>query len=240
MGRYRLHPPMGIHPPATLVETARGCTYSCDFCCLSMAVRSRDPVAVESEIAWLKQRFGIREVHIVDPTFTLSSARTRELVDRLGTLDVRWSCKTRVDRINEPLAAKMADAGCYLIAFGVESGDDLILNGLQKKADAARAIEAFAHCRRHRIRTTAYLLVGSPGETDATIERNMAFVRRLKPDYVLYDVLMADPLNPLTRRAAETGAISLDDVERYYLSRNFRRLDACKPVRLKQMRRSEM
>ena len=35
---------------------------------------------------------------------------------------------------------------------------------------------------------------------------------------MLYDVLMADPLNPLTRRAAETGAISLDDVERYYLS----------------------
>jgi radical SAM superfamily enzyme YgiQ (UPF0313 family) len=218
MESYRLHPPMGIHPPATMIETARGCTFPCDFCCLSMPLRTRTPEGVEREIVHLKRQYGIREVHFVDPTFTINRERTRELLGRLRTLDIRWSCKTRVDRLDEPLAAEMSKAGCYLVAFGVESGDDTILGNLQKKAASEQAIETVAACRRHKIRSTAYLLVASPGETDDTVDRNIAFVRRLKPDYVLYDVLMADPANPLTRRATEVGTLTREDMERYYLS----------------------
>ena len=224
LGSYRLHPPMGVFGPATMMETARGCSFPCEFCCLSMPVRTRGVESVLREVSQLTARYGYREIHFVDPTFTLNRERALQLCEALTPLGIRWSCKTRVDRIDEALAVAMARSGCYLIAFGVESGDDAILSQLGKRADADQALDAFEICRRHRIRTTAYLLVGNPGETDETVEANVAWVRRLRPDYVLYDVLQADPLNPMTRDAIAAGLFSEADLERYYLSEDPTRL----------------
>jgi anaerobic magnesium-protoporphyrin IX monomethyl ester cyclase len=218
MRKFRLHPPMGVYPYATMMETTRGCSFSCEFCCLSMPVRERSPADVEAELRDLQHRYELREVHFIDPTFTLHRARTEELVERVGRLGLRWSCKTRVDKVDDALAARMARSGCYLIAFGVESGEDDILGTLGKNATGERAVETFAACRRHRIRTTAYLLLASPTETEAHVERTMGFVRRLAPDYVLYDLLQADPANPLTQERIAAGAFTADDLDRYYLS----------------------
>ncbi len=218
MARFRLHPPMGVYPYATMMETTRGCSFSCEFCCLSMPVRERSPADVESELRDLQHRYDLREVHFIDPTFTLHRSRAEELIERVGRLRIKWSCKTRVDKVDDRLASRMAAAGCYLIAFGVESGEDDILDALHKSASGERAVETFAVCRRHRIRTTAYLLLASPAETEAHVDRTIAYVRRLAPDYVLYDLLQADPANPLTQRRIADGAFSANDLDRYYLS----------------------
>ena len=218
MGKYRLHPPMGIYPPGTMLETARGCSYPCDFCCLSMPVRTRSPAGVEADVRHLVTRFGVREVHFVDPTFTLRRERALEICERLRALPVHWSCKTRVDRTDDVLLAAMSESGCYLVAFGVESGDDGVLGAIHKRTEAERASEAFRLCRQYGIRTTAYLMVGNPGEDDAAVDRTIAFVRRLEPDYVLYDILQADPINPLTQRRIAEGHITAADLERYYMS----------------------
>ncbi len=218
MHRYKLHPPMGIYPPSTMIETTRGCTFPCQFCCLSMPARYMTPETVEFQLRELIARYGMREFHFIDPTFTLDRDRALELMDRVGKLGIHWSCKTRVDRWDDEIAERAAASGCYLVAYGVESGDDLILNAIKKKAAAEEAIDTFARCRRHKIRTTAYLLVANPEETQESIDRTISFVRRLQPDYVLYDILMADPINPLTRQKIHEGWISEDDLERYYLS----------------------
>jgi anaerobic magnesium-protoporphyrin IX monomethyl ester cyclase len=224
MAKYKLHPPMGVYPPSTMVETARGCTFPCEFCCLSMPVRSMSPANVESLVRDLMGRYGLREFHFVDPTFTLNRDRGLEIIDRLEPLQIRWSCKTRIDLLDEDLARRAASSGCYLIAFGVESGDDSILRAIKKKAQSEQALETFRRCRRFRIRTTAYLLVANPEESDESIERTIRFTRRLDPDYVLYDILMADPINPLTRQKIDAGWISEDDLERYYLSDGYSKL----------------
>ncbi len=218
MEKYRLHPPMGIYPPATMIETTRRCSFPCEFCCLSGVVSYQSPENVVKKILELQRDFGIREVHFVDPTFTLNRKRTEALLRGLKKLNIRWSCKTRVDLMPGDLVRAMADAGCYLVAFGVESGEDSILQSLSKKAVSEQALETFRLCRKYKIRTTAYLMVGNPGETDETVETNMRFVRQLKPDYVLYDILQADPGNPLTHEMIAKGVFSLDDLEKYYLT----------------------
>ncbi|MFT4570924.1 MAG: anaerobic magnesium-protoporphyrin IX monomethyl ester cyclase [Hyphomicrobiaceae bacterium] len=218
MDRYQLHPPMGIYPPSTMIETTRGCTFPCEFCCLSMPARYMTPANVEALLRDLIERYGLREFHFIDPTFTLDRERALEIMERIGKLNIHWSCKTRVDRFDEEIAAAAAKSGCYLVAFGVESGDDLILDAIKKKAAAGDALETFERCRRYKIRTTAYLLVANPQETEQSIQRTIRYVRELKPDYVLYDILMADPINPLTRQKIKDGWITDDDLERYYLS----------------------
>ncbi len=75
MEYYRLHPPMGVYPYATLLETARGCNYPCNFCCLAGLHRTREVDWIVDQIEHLHHRYGANEVHFVDPTFTLDRER---------------------------------------------------------------------------------------------------------------------------------------------------------------------
>jgi len=222
MEQYKLHPPLGIYPYATMLETARGCSYPCNFCCLSRPVRVRSIEWVTEQLTELHNRFDVQEVHFVDPTFTLDRDRALALCDAIAQLPftLHWSCKTRVDHIDDELAGAMAASGCYNIAFGVESGADLVLDHMKKKATAPKTREAFRTCRKHGIRTIAYCLVAGPAETQETIEQTRQFVRDIQADYVLYGILDPDPNNALTQAAIEEGRFTRRDLAEYYLGHN--------------------
>jgi len=219
MEQYRLHPPLGIFPYATMLETARGCSYPCNFCCLSRPVRTRSIQWIVQQLTELNERYGVREVHFVDPTFTLDRDRTMAICEAIQQLPflLRWSCKTRVDHIDEPLAAAMAASGCYNIAFGVESGADLVLDKMKKKAAVSKTRETFSICRKHGIRTIAYCLVAGPAETPETVKQTRAFVREIQADYVLYGIVDPDPANALTRQAIQDGQFTREDLAEFYL-----------------------
>lgn len=226
MERYRLHPPLGVYPYATILETARGCTYPCNFCCLSRPVRTRPMEWIALELQRLHAGYGMREVHFVDPTFTLDRDRTLACCDVIESLPfaLRWTCKTRVDHVDDALAGRMARAGCYGMAFGVESGADILLERMKKKAAAARTRETFRICRSHGIRTIAYCLVAGPEETDETVAETIRFVREIQADYVLYGIVDPDPDNALTRQAISRGSITTEDLAEYYLGEGESRL----------------
>lgn len=218
MHKYKLHPPHGIYPYATIMEASRGCPYPCDFCGLRDSIRYRSGENIEQEIRRLQSRYKVREVYFSDPTFGVHRARAIDLAERLGRLGIHWSAMTRVDRIDEELAGIYARNGCYYLAFGVESGNNAILANLSKRADTEKALAAFRACRSHRIRTTAYMMVGNPGETDQTVEDNIRFVRQLQPDYVLYGILLPEPSVGLTEAAIAQGYFTRDDLDRYLLT----------------------
>ena len=218
MERYHLHPPMGVFPPATMIETARGCPYSCSYCCITRKSRFKDPALVEEEIKKIQKKFGIREVHFIDPTFTLDQRRAKEICDRIRPLNLKWTCKTRVDLVPRDMLESMVSSGCYLISFGVETSQNVLLDALHKNSTVNHTLEAFKNCRELKIRTAAYLMIGCPGETEESVDDNIRFVRDLDPDYVLYDILQADPANAMTQEYMKQGRFTLEDLSRYYLS----------------------
>ena len=71
----------------------------------------------------------------MDPTFTLDRDRALAIAQAIRRLPftLHWTCKTRVDHIDDALAQELAASGCYGIAFGVESGADLVLAKMKKK-----------------------------------------------------------------------------------------------------------
>ena len=219
MEKYRLHPPWGAHPYATVMETARGCTYPCNFCCLSRPVKERSIDWIVEETTRLHKAYGLREIHFVDPTFTLDADRAREVGRALKALpfDLHWTCKTRVDHIDGQLAEDLSDAGCYGIAFGVESGADLVLAQMKKKLMIDTTREAFQACKKSGIRTIAYCLVAGPAENDETVQSTVRFMREIEADYVLYGVVDPDPANALTRQAIAQGHFTHEDLAEFYL-----------------------
>ncbi|MBF0298389.1 MAG: cobalamin-dependent protein [Oligoflexia bacterium] len=218
MKKYGIHPPMGAFPPATMVETARGCSFDCAFCCLTnKKVRFKNPHLVEKEIIYLQKNFSIKEIHFIDPTFTLNYERCQELCQRLIKLKIHWSCKTRVDCVDSKLLYMMSQSGCYHIAFGVESGDNSVLESLNKGHHNDKAIEAFKWCRYHKIRSSAYLTIGNPHENDYIVNHNIKFIKKLNPDYILYSILWPDPKSIMTQNGILNKQFTHADVEQFYL-----------------------
>ena len=176
------------------ILTARGCPFNCSFCSLDSVskrkVRYRSIPAVVDEIEWMIQEFpGMRQVWLHDDTFFVNNQRVLEFCDEVirRGIKIDFVCSGRVKPLRPELVPKLEQAGFKKVLFGLESGDEGILKACRKKitqADVRRAFELFAPSS---IEVYAFLIVGLPGETRATIAETARFVQELQRiKYVRY------------------------------------------------------
>ncbi|MBM3335996.1 radical SAM protein, partial [Candidatus Sumerlaeota bacterium] len=136
--------------PQTTVVTNRGCPHQCIFCLAPQVGgrknRYRSVGNVLEELAECLHKFGIHNFLFRSDTFTQQRdwviELCREIIGR--RLSIEWVCNSRVDTIDTEMLDWMKRAGCWLIAFGVESGDERSLDLMNKRADAAQARDAIA------------------------------------------------------------------------------------------------
>ena len=218
--KYRLHPPFGVYPPGQYIESARGCPYNCVFCTLPKEIRARAPKTVLEDVRHYIEKFGVRELHFVDPTFTLNRNRVLEICELLQKANLRlhWTCKTRCDHVDPEMLRAMAAAGCYSISYGVETAAQNILDFYQKDMTVEKIEQALAETKRAGIRALAYMLIGSTGETDETVAKTMAMMRRYNPDFVLYAQLLPDPCSVRAKQDMEKGVHTEKEILDYYLA----------------------
>ncbi len=122
-------------------------------------------------------------------------------------LDIKWRCNTRVNLVPPPLLEKMKKAGCYVINFGVESGDPQILKTIEKETKIEDVYDAHRRCRKLGIRTYATFLVGSPGETEETVRRTIEVATGIRPNLAMFFVSTAYPGTPLYDQAVAQGMV---------------------------------
>ncbi len=185
--RY-IRPDFGV--PQTTLVTERGCPYQCIYCLAPVfsgtKVRKRSPENVIAEIKQCVEQYGIRDFLFRSDLFTADRVWVKKLCAALSEakLDIRWSCNSRVDKIKEDLLVTMREAGCWLIAFGVESGSPELLQKMKKAADMDEARNAMAVCRKVGMKSSIYILIGLPWETEETFEAGVDFAKQLDPDYI--------------------------------------------------------
>jgi anaerobic magnesium-protoporphyrin IX monomethyl ester cyclase len=178
--------PVARRLPFTSMQTSRGCWAQCDFCTVPSffgnKVRWRSTEHVLAELRQIA-RAGYREVMFRDETFTAHKARNAAVCQGIidQGLDLTWVCNARVDRIDAEQVALMKRAGCHLIKFGVESGDQAILDRIRKGITLEQTRAAFAACHQHGVEAHAHVMLGCPGETWDTIHRTIRFVQELEP-----------------------------------------------------------
>jgi radical SAM superfamily enzyme YgiQ (UPF0313 family) len=146
-----------------------------------------------AELRLLKS-LGVREVMFNDPTFTVSEKRVVELCRRMQDedLDLTWVANGHVATLTDSMLAEMREAGCHLLMIGVENVRDAILEKAHKGATAERIREAFALCRKYKVRTLAYFIIGLPGETRESALATIRFAKELRPDYASFTTLSPD------------------------------------------------
>lgn len=179
--------------PYTTMQTSRGCPARCNFCTVptffGQSIRYRSARKVVEEMRLLRS-LGYREIFIRDETFSAYKERNKEICNCLieDGVDVTWICNARVNLIDEEDIILMKRAGCHMIKFGVESGNQGILNNIKKGTTLEQTRKAFDLCRRLKMDTHAHIMLGCPGETVETIRQTIRFVKEIDPTTVSFGI----------------------------------------------------
>ena len=198
---------------STNLISSRGCPYGCTFCFKGMwgrQWRGRSPENIIGEMESLHNDYGVNGFLFNDDTFVLDRKRIFEFCDLLKQKGLRvvWYCNGRVNLMTKELLEAMYGAGCRGIAYGIESGNQQILDSMKKSITLDGVRQVVKWTGEAGMNITGYFMIGMQGETRATIEDTMAFARELELDY--YGFSLTTPLvgTELYDRALETGSIS--------------------------------
>ncbi len=199
-------------PPATHAVVSRGCPFRCTFCSKAIwgqTVRERSPEKVLEELIYLKEKYKINDVIFADDTFTINKKRVLRICEliRENKLDMYWSCLTRADKIDKELLVKMRDNGCHQIAYGVESGNQEILDIMKKDITLNQIRYAFNLTHKVGIETRGFFMFGLPGETRERSAKTLNFIKELDPDYANIYIYSPYPGTELFEIAQEMGTI---------------------------------
>jgi len=171
--------------PGILI-TARGCPSHCVFCAANalypdVCYRARSPQAVVDEIVELVEHFGVGEFFIADDVFTLQPKRAIEICEQIirRGLKARWTCEARVNSMTPELIQKMREAGCYLVQYGVETGNPEIMGQIRKGITLDQVEEVVNFSQAAGMDVICSFIIGFPWDTRHTVEQTIAFARRL-------------------------------------------------------------
>jgi len=193
--------------PVDTLFTSRGCPFRCGFCYnFRQKYRYRTAQDVVDELTRIRER-GIRDVEIADDTFTGHRGRALEIFDLIlaEKLDISFRIKSRVDVFTEELAKKARQAGVYLVAFGMESGSQRMLDAMNKKTTVEMNARACALTRKYKMLSHSSWIIGYPGETPDTVAETLDFIRKHRPSTVNLAVLRPYPNTEAYRLAASSG-----------------------------------
>ena len=173
------------------IETKRGCSGNCIYCADPLAkgrvVRVRPPKDVVDEIeSLLEQR--IDHIHTCDSEFNLPQWHALEVCEEMTRRNlgdkVRWYAYCSPSLFSAELGQKMRLAGCVGINFGVDNGDEQMLNRLRRDFGPKDILSAARICKEAGMAVMLDLLLGAPGETLHSIKATIDLMREAAPDRV--------------------------------------------------------
>lgn len=175
--------------PQATIQTSRGCPSQCIFCLSplisGMKLRERSVGNIIAELEECVNEYGIRNFFFRADTFTMNKKSVIELCKEIISrkLDIAWVANSRVNTIDEERLAWMKKSGCWLVAFGIESGNDEIQKRIKKGTTRTQAREAVNLCRKLGIKTYGFYLIGFPWETKEMIMDTLQLAKELRCDF---------------------------------------------------------
>ncbi len=185
--------------PTGLMETSRGCPYNCIYCykTLGRLFRFKTPKRVVDEMEFMLQK-GFKEVHVADDCFTADIKRAISICDEIirRKLDVPWGLPNgiRVDSVSQRLLEKLYYSGCHMVAFGIESGSQKVLNSIKKGITVKQIKQTFRLARDVGIETLiAFFMVGLPDEKESDLEKTLELAKILDADITKVSIAIPYP-----------------------------------------------
>lgn len=200
--------------PAAPILTSRGCPFDCIFCSKSVfgkQVFYRSVENVVAEIDYLVDRFKVRQLDIVDDNFIVNKERAIRIMELLSKkpyqLAINLQSGVSATLVDERLLKLMKEAGVYRIAFGVESGNQGILDSIKKKQSLEDILNATTLARKIGIRTDVFFIIGLPGDTPVSMQNTIDFAKKINPDTVNFHMAVPFPGTELYDLISKEGTL---------------------------------
>lgn len=177
---------------AVSVVTSRGCPFNCIFCSIHLHMgrrwRGNSAEYVTRHVELLVQKYGIRPIHFEDDniSFVFNIDRFEGIVSGLSDFKITWDTPNgvRVDTLTDQVVRNCKKSGCTYLVFGVESGNQHVLDSIvNKRLDLSAVHDAARWCRDAGLDAMAFYVIGFPGETPADMQGTVGFALDLYRDY---------------------------------------------------------
>lgn len=222
---WHLLPEMKSHYGTTLISagnsvsnhllTSRGCPGRCIFCDTSVnghKLRSFSPDYVMEMIDILHNKYGTEDIQFNDDTFVTFRKNLSVICERLIARNYRlsWSCDARASDVTEEGLQLMKEAGCWQVAYGVETGSSRVLEFIRKKVTLDEIRRAFKWTKKAGISTKGFFIMGHPTETGESIQETVDLMLSMDIDVVGLTFFTVFPGSPIYPNIREYGQFNPD------------------------------
>jgi p-methyltransferase len=194
--------------PTIQTRTARSCAFKCSFCnypTRAGALTLASLETIEKELDSMQRLGNVTNAVFIDDTFNVPFPRFKEICRMMirKKYNLNWFSYFRCSNSDEEAIDLMARSGCKGVFLGVESGSPTILTNMNKSATVEKYEKGIEWLRQYGILTFASMITGFPGETEATVQESIDFIRATKPDYYRSQMWYCEPGTPIQNRREE-------------------------------------
>jgi coproporphyrinogen III oxidase-like Fe-S oxidoreductase len=209
---------------------SRGCPFSCTYCfnhqlvsqyradlnCSFKGLNYIRHFAVEQlmqEIDFLQRNYQNISTYILDDDlFTFYRPYVETFCSEYRKIsDLPFVVNAHVGFFDAERARSLADAGCKIVKFGVESGSERIrARVLQRRMKNEKIIRAVETAHTHGLHTSVFLMIGLPDETHEDVMDTIRLMARAKPGRYRWSFFFPFPGTRAYELSAERGYIDFD------------------------------
>lgn len=182
------------------IFTTRGCPYNCLYCVVNKigvrGSRAKSADRVVEEMEYYLNRYNISVFSIVDDNFSVDKRRAHAICDEIlrRGLDIQFLLGQgiRADNIDRELFVKMKQAGCPIVAMGVETTNPKTMKALRRGIKLERIAQSIEDARAAGLIVKTFNLIGGPYETYQDVMNTIKFNEKMKvhiPGYGVYQPL---------------------------------------------------
>jgi len=174
---------------------SQGCRFRCTFCADPLMYKrgwhGYEPERMGNELEQLWKRYHFDDVNFQDETFFTYSQRVAEIAEEFikRKLSFTWFGTMRADqgfRLDEEILALCKRSGLRKVMIGIEAGSQEMLDWMKKDIKIEQVFYCAELCRKYSIAITFNIIVGFPGETQASIAESIRVgkeLRKMSPDF---------------------------------------------------------
>lgn len=221
IGFSKFYESVFTHFPVATAITSRGCPFHCVYCVFPNTIyshkyRAQSPERVLAEALYLQNEFGVRQIRYDDDTFEINKQRVFDICKLFEENDVRlkWIIQSRPSLMTVEMAKALKKAGCVMVLYGVESGDDEILKKIKKSTTTSEIERGVNIAQKYGLDVLNCVMIGFYWDTPETIKRTIDFAFKLNAEFTQFSIATPLPGTEYYELLKSSGYMVSEDIEK--------------------------